>query len=105
MNVPYSKEALTLLEILYNENYLDFLYTKNHRIYFKVKYTNGIPIIKKVSFFSKKGQSKSMTYRMLLGSYDFYHKQALFNTPDGLQVDTFIKRSGQGGFIVFFIKV
>lgn len=105
INVPCSKEALFLFEILYNENYLDFFYVKKDRIFLKIKYTNGISIIKKISFFSKKGQYKSVLFKTFLSSFNYYHKQAVFNTQDGFKVDSFIKKSKSGGILLFFIKI
>ena len=105
LNVPFSNEAFFMLQILYLENYLDFFFIKEKIIFFKIKYQGGNPIIKKIIFFSKKGQSQQISFNSFWNYFHFYQKQVIFSTTKKIQPDHILKKLKVGGSILFFIKI
>jgi hypothetical protein len=104
----FSNEALIFFHTLYLENYLDYYFVNNNRVFIKVKFTaSGFPIIKYIYFFFKKGQRKFISFNSFFESFKAFHKQSFFftSTSIGICSDITIKRIGSGGRALFFIKI
>jgi len=105
INVPFSNEAFYFIYMLYIENYLDYVFVKENRIFFKIKYSKGHPTMKKINFFSKKGQKKIISFKSFWDAFQFFHKQTVFYTGRRLIPDYIIKKIKSGGQAFFIILI
>lgn len=105
ISVPFTNESFFFLYTLYTESYLEYLFVKNNNIFFKIKYSNGYPIIKKIKFFSKKGQKKILSFTNLWNAFQHFHKQTIFYTTKKLLPDYIIKKVISGGQVFIIISI
>ena len=105
LNVPFSNEAFFFLYTLYLEDYLEYIFVKENSIFFKIKYSNGYPVIKKIIFFSKKGQKKNISFKNFWNAFNYFHKQTIFYTTKRLIPDSIIKKFTIGGQALFIISI
>jgi len=104
-NISFSNETFFFLYILYLENYLEYLFIKEDKIFFKIKYSKGYPIIKNIMFFSKKGQKKVISFKNFWSAFNYFHKQTVFLTTKKLITDSIIKKCRIGGQALIIINI
>ena len=102
--IPFSRSVYEVIATLYFERYLDFFYLRKNVIYFKVRFSSGAPVIKKIIPFSKKGPIV-YHYRNLWVSSTSFNKQSFAYFSGGFKSSTFTRREGSGGKLLFCIKI
>ncbi|OED35887.1 hypothetical protein AB834_03805 [PVC group bacterium (ex Bugula neritina AB1)] len=92
---------------IYILGYIDYVYISGNRLFIKLKFKNGYPVIKKVSFFSKAGQLLHLSHKRLFGIYSQNNITPLFFSSkfSYLNSDSIIKKIRSGGIAFVIITI